>query len=88
MFWLAGREEEAMLLSVSETGWLQSVYRVFQTAKVQRFQTGLLCFQASASASIYKDPAEEADTRIMRRSALEDKMGAPFDGTSFDGTSF
>ena len=30
MFWVAGREEEAMLwlLSVSEMGWLQSVYRV------------------------------------------------------------
>jgi len=53
-----------------------------------------LCFQASASASVYKDHDKEADTRsvdhVHRRVS-----GAPFDGTPFyglgtpfDGTPF
>ena len=85
MFWVAEREEEAMffgLLSVSEQGWLQNV------TENEEVSTGLLCFQTSASASVYKDHDEEADTRIMRRSALDNNIGAPFDGTPFDGTPF
>ncbi|THF95181.1 hypothetical protein TEA_007091 [Camellia sinensis var. sinensis] len=40
-------------------------------------------FSASASASVYKDHDEEADTRIMRRSALDDTLARLFDGTPF-----
>ena len=53
------------------------------------FSQGFFVFasaSSTASASVYKDLDEEADTRIMCRSALDDNMGAPFDGPSFDGT--
>ena len=66
MFWVAGRDEEAMLLSVSETGWLQSGYRVFHdmqlleaisqktklSQKRQNFFRGFRRFFASASVSV------------------------------------
>ena len=86
------RDEEAMLW-VAEcfreglvTECLQSVSRFAalsdKLSENEEVSTGLLCFQASASASasVYKDHDEEADTRIMRRSALDDKLGTPFDG--------
>ena len=78
------------LLSVSRFAALSD-----KLSENEEVSPSLLCFQASASASVYKDHDEEADTRIMRRSALDDNMGAPFDGTPFyglvtpfDGTPF
>ena len=82
MFWVAGREEEAMLLSVSETGWLQSITEFLSQAR-KSFSEDFSRFSASASALIYIELDEETDTRIMRLSALADNMGAPFDRHAF-----
>ncbi|KAF5960628.1 hypothetical protein HYC85_001837 [Camellia sinensis] len=51
MFWVAGREEEAMLwlLSVSEMGWLQSVYRVLPVYLSQPTKSFSSRFFVSAS---------------------------------------
>ena len=114
IFWVAEREDEAVLM-VAEcfreglvTECLQSVSRFAalsdKLSENEEVSTGLLCFQASASASVYKDHDEEADTRIMRHLTPDDKTGAQakvitrlaiMSGTSFydlgspfDGTPF
>ncbi|CAL5381776.1 unnamed protein product [Camellia sinensis] len=87
MLWVAECFREGLV-----TECLQSVSRFAalsdKLSENEEVSTGLLCFQASASASVYKDHDKEADTRIMRLSVLADNLGAPFDGTSFDGTPF
>ncbi|CAL5391807.1 unnamed protein product [Camellia sinensis] len=80
--------------NLSENEYLSQKMKSFSEV----FSQGFFVFasaSSTASASVYKDPDEEADTRIMRRSALDDNMGAPFDGTPFyglgtpfDGTPF
>ena len=84
VFWVAEREEEAIVQMFQNAN-----IQMIQNENFQRFQTGLLCFPASASASVYKDHDEAADTRTVDH-VHRRVSGAPFDGSSFDavGTPF
>ncbi|CAL5405371.1 unnamed protein product [Camellia sinensis] len=82
-----------MLLSVSETGWLQSITEFLSQAR-KIFSEDFSRFSASASALIYIEHDEEADTRTVDH-VHHRVSGAPFDGSSFyglgtpfDGTPF
>ncbi|CAL5388296.1 unnamed protein product [Camellia sinensis] len=62
--------------SETEEGFSKDFRRFFCLRQRRIFSEFFSRFSASASASasVYKDHEEEADTRIMRRSALDDTL--------------
>ncbi|GAA5202573.1 hypothetical protein GCM10023322_84310 [Rugosimonospora acidiphila] len=87
MFWVAGREEEAMLwlLSVSEMGWLQSVYRVLPVYLSQ--PTKSFSEVSDWFAQPLPQPWLNSQGRHAHHAPLGSRrhIGTPFDGTPFDG---